>query len=116
MLSMFVRVKSSPRSPRKSVQIVESKRVGTKVRQRVIQHIGVANDEAELEELKLFAGSVKAKLESDGALPLYDPDDLDVMSSTTTKKAAALKENADALPRREYEVNLLDLILKKIGL
>ena len=107
---MFVRVKSSPRSPRKSVQIVESKRVGAKVRQRVIKHIGVANDEAELEELKLFAGSVKAKLESDGALPLYDPDDLDVMSSTTTKKAAALKENADALPRREYEVNLLDLI------
>jgi transposase len=103
---MYVRVKSNPRSPRKSVQIVESKRIDGKVKQRVIQHIGVAADEAELEELKLFANSIKAKLELDGALPLYDPKDLDV--TVPAKKSTQPQEND--MNRDEYTVNLLDLI------
>jgi len=40
---MYVRVKSSLNSPRKSVQIVHSYREGNKVRQKIIKHIGVAN-------------------------------------------------------------------------
>jgi transposase len=103
---MYVRVKSNPRSPRKSVQIVESKRIDGRVKQRVIQHIGVAADEAELEELKLFANSIKAKLELDGALPLYDPKDLDV--TVPAKKSTQPQEND--MNRDEYTVNLLDLI------
>ena len=75
---MFVRVKSNPRSPRKSVQIVESKRIDGKVRQKVIKHIGVANDDKELEELKLLANSLKVKLELDGALPLYTTEEIDI--------------------------------------
>jgi len=51
---MFVRVKSTPKSPRKSVQIVESYRVEGKVRQRIVKHIGVAQDDSELEKLKSF--------------------------------------------------------------
>jgi len=47
---MYVRVKSSPNSPRKSVQIVHSYREGNKVRQKIIKHIGVANSDEELEE------------------------------------------------------------------
>jgi transposase len=103
---MYVRVKSNPRSPRKSVQIVESKRIDGKVKQRVIQHIGVAADEAELEELKLFANSIKAKLELDGALPLYDPKDLDI--AVPAKKS--IQSQTDDVNRDEYNVNLLDLI------
>ena len=64
--------------PRKSVQIVESKRINGKVKQRVVQHIGVASDEAELEELKLYANSIKIKLELNGSLPLYDTNDIDI--------------------------------------
>jgi len=56
---MFVRVKSTPKSPRKSVQIVESKRIGGKVRQRIVKHIGVALNDEELEELKALANSIK---------------------------------------------------------
>ena len=43
---MFIRVKSTPKSPRKSIQIVESKRIDGKVKQRIVKHVGVAaNDE-----------------------------------------------------------------------
>lgn len=107
---MFVRVKSNPRSPRKSVQIVESKRIDGKVKQKVVQHIGIASDEAELEELKLFANSIKAKLELDGALPLYNPKDLELTSidkQTNNKKEST---NTDVVNRDDYDVNLLDLI------
>ncbi len=106
---MFVRVKSNPRSPRKSVQIVESKRIDGKVKQRVVKHIGIASDDKELEELKLFAASIKAKLELDGALPLYDPQDLEVtkINKESNKKDSIKTQD---LNREDYDVNLLDLI------
>ena len=74
---MFVRVKSTPKSPRKSVQIVESYRIGGKVRQKIVKHIGVAKDDKELEELKSLANSIKIKLELDGQLPLYTPKEIE---------------------------------------
>ncbi len=43
---MFVRVKSTPNSPRKSVQIVQSVSVDDKVRQKIVCHVGIALDEA----------------------------------------------------------------------
>ena len=39
---MFVRVKSTPNSPRKSVQLVESVRQGDKVKQKIVRHVGIA--------------------------------------------------------------------------
>ena len=50
---MFVRTKTSPNSPRKTVQIVESKRVDGKIRQRIVQHVGVAANEEERRFIKL---------------------------------------------------------------
>ena len=47
---MFVRVKSTPNSPRQAVQIVQSVREGDKVRQKILRHVGVAMNDAELEE------------------------------------------------------------------
>ena len=41
---MFIRVKTTPNSPRKSVQIVESFRVDNKVKQKIVKHICVALD------------------------------------------------------------------------
>ena len=52
---MFIRVKSTPKSPRKSVQIVESKRIDGKVKQRIVKHVGVAANDEELVELKILA-------------------------------------------------------------
>lgn len=50
---MFVRVKSTPNSPRRSVQVVESSRSGQRVTQRIVRHIGIALDAEE--EIKLRA-------------------------------------------------------------
>ena len=50
---MFVRIKTTPNSPRRSVQIVESVRKGGKVSQRIVRYVGIALNEAE--ELKMRA-------------------------------------------------------------
>jgi len=111
---MFVRVKTTPKSPRKSVQIVESKRIDGKVRQRIVKHIGVALNDEELEELKALANSIKKKLELDEQLPLYTPEEIENLDKQSKKS----KENSDnkieqqdnSINRDEYNVNLLDVI------
>lgn len=52
---MFVRVKSTPNSPRRSVQVVESSRVGERVSQRIVRHIGIALDADEEAKLRSLA-------------------------------------------------------------
>lgn len=59
---MFIRIKSTPNSPRKSVQICEGIRKDGKVRQRVLRHVGVAKDEQHLAELKKLADAIKLEL------------------------------------------------------
>ena len=61
---MFVRVKSTPNSPRKSVQLVESVRQGDKVKQKIVRHVGIAMDDDELLRLKELAHVIKAKIEA----------------------------------------------------
>lgn len=52
---MFVRVKSTPNSPRRSVQVVESSRTGDRVSQRIVRHIGIALDADEEAKLRAMA-------------------------------------------------------------
>jgi len=118
---MFVRVKTTPKSPRKSVQIVESKRVAGKVKQRIVKHIGVALDDDELEELKSLANSIKIKLELDEQLPLYTAQELEKLEEYAKKNktaksnknnsvaASADQQNA-TLNRDDFNTNLLDII------
>lgn len=94
---MFVRVKSTPNSPRKSVQIVESIRRGEKVTQRIVRYVGIAMDDLELEQLKLLGESIKLKLEDTGQMHLISPETLSKM-----------KEKTDA-PDSDYMVDLRDL-------
>jgi len=115
MLPMFVRVKSTPNSPRKSVQIVHSERVNGKVKQKIIKHVGIAYDDVELEELKLYANSLKAKLEAKGQLPLYSASEIESLAQKVyevkVEKSKKEESSSKESPKREdYEVNLLDLI------
>jgi transposase len=71
---MFVRVKSTPNSPRKSVQIVASVRQGENVRQKIIRHVGIAMDEEELVLLKELAQVTKARLEAEHQPQLFPPE------------------------------------------
>ena len=118
---MFVRVKSTPNSPRKSVQIVHSHRIGGKVKQRIVKHVGVALDDEQLEELKSLANSIKVKLELDEQLPLYTVDEIEKLkkyekkpsTKTTSKKEKLVKAvNSHELNinREDYDVNLLDIL------
>lgn len=58
---MFVRIKSTPNSPRRSVQVVESCRVGSRVSQRILRHMGIALDDDELAKLRLMADEFIAR-------------------------------------------------------
>ena len=71
---MFVRVKSTPNSPRQSVQIVSSVRVGDKVKQKIVRYIGIAMDDDELVRLKELAEVVKAKIEAQHQPSLFPPE------------------------------------------
>ena len=117
---MFVRVKSTKNSPRKSVQIIHSQRVGSKVKQRIVKHIGVAHDDKELEELKSLAHSIKVKLELDEQLPLYTQEEIEKLkkydkkplkSSSNKRESIQSSNNKESNRNREdYNVNLLDII------
>lgn len=77
---MFVRVKTTPNSPRRSVQIVESVREGAKVRQRIVHYVGIALDAEEEGKLKAMAAEQIQKLEarrlSEGGLFETRSDDI----------------------------------------
>lgn len=73
---MFVRVKTSPNSPKKAVQIVESFRQGNKVKQRIVRHVGTAFDDAELKALMDLAEHIKAKMGHDSQPGLFPPEEI----------------------------------------
>lgn len=55
LAAMFVRVKTTPNSPRRSVQVVQSWRIGTTVKQKIVRYMGIALDEAEEAKLRQMA-------------------------------------------------------------
>jgi transposase len=96
---MFIRIKKSKNSPKCGVQIVESKRVDGKVKQKIIKHMGTALEGEELESLKALAESVKLSIEQSGQLPLFINDEpVDVSDAKESN-----------VSREAFNVNLLDV-------
>jgi transposase len=62
---MFVRITSTPNSPRKSVKIVENIRIGDKVKQKILCHIGIAANEDMEVKLVAIAKEHIARLEAE---------------------------------------------------
>ena len=98
-------IKSTPKSPRKTVQIVESKRIGYKVKQRIVKYIGVATNDEELEELKLLANKFKAELEYSRQLPLYTPQELERLQLRQQKDKAIDKNNLNQIKDNKNIIN-----------
>lgn len=96
---MFVRVNTTPNSPRKSVQIVESVRSGKLVRQKIVRYVGIAHADDELESLKQLAASIKIKLEADQQSLLFSPESLAKL------KQSSKEEDKES----DYNVNLKNL-------
>lgn len=72
---MFVRVKSSPNSPRKSVQIVHNQRHHGRVRQLIVRHLGIAANDDELELLKRLGKRQIAEMEILGDPSVFSPEE-----------------------------------------
>lgn len=75
---MFVRVKTTPNSPRRSVQICQSSRIGEAVKQTIVRHVGIAMDDKELAALIDLAEVIRVKLEAEHSLslPLFAPEQI----------------------------------------
>ncbi|MEW6063580.1 MAG: IS1634 family transposase, partial [Nanoarchaeota archaeon] len=92
--------KEAPNNPKKKVQIVESVRKGSKVSQKIVRHVGVAIDDDELEKLKLLAESIKQKLEDNGQLNIFAPEEFSKMDNVA--KHIQITEE-------DYQVDIRDL-------
>ncbi|MEG2809119.1 MAG: hypothetical protein RR889_00530, partial [Akkermansia sp.] len=74
---MFIRIKKTPNSPRKALQIVETFRDNGKVKQRIVHHVGVIRDEQHEVQLRRLAEFIKAKLESEGTQEqMFSPEEM----------------------------------------
>lgn len=72
---MFIRTKHDPKLNRTRVQIVESVRTGSKVRQKILRHVGVAHNDSEIEDIKRLAGRIMEQLRIDRSpqMELFTP-------------------------------------------
>ncbi len=73
---MFIRVNKTPNSPRRSIQICETIREGSKVKQKIVHYVGIARDEEEEQKLKDYAQELIVKItlereEKIAQLPLF---------------------------------------------
>ena len=85
---MFLRVKTKPGSPNKSVQLVESVREGRKVSQRIVRHVGVAKTDADLEELMELGETIKVGIRCERQPSLLPQEKLvDLAIKTRREKA-----------------------------
>ena len=98
---MFVRIKTTPNSPRKSVQIVESVRDGTKIKQRIVRYVGIAMDDQELKRMVELAEHIKSKIEHDHVPTLFGPEEM--------AEQAIKTKNLQKLNDENLNVNLKNL-------
>lgn len=99
---MFVRTKTTPKSPRKSVQVVENQRVGGNIKQKIIRYIGIALNEREEAEMKRL-GELFIKEEKERQQPsLFNHEGSDLFSDSTGTNEHLAEQ---ALPD-EHLVNL----------
>lgn len=114
---MYIRVNKTPNSPRKSIQIVESVRVGAKVKQKIVRHVGIAHDEREEQKLKDYALELIAKItaEREAEAPqhsLLDVHESDVLDHVKSRAGRPKRKNIeDILP--PSQVTLDDIVEEK---
>jgi hypothetical protein len=89
-----LRVKISPNSPKKAVQIVESIRDGKKVKQRIIRHVGTALTEDELTRLKDLATFIMANRKHEIEPRNFPPEQRTQIAIDARKRA----KNDEELP------------------
>jgi len=83
---MFVRVKTYPEN-KWAVQIVENRREGNTVKQRIVRHVGRAHSEYELTKLKELADFIITELETAVQPALFPVNELANMVTQSRRRA-----------------------------
>lgn len=89
---MFIRFKPIANSSRKRVQICACIRVGDKVKQKVIRHVGIAENDSHLEELKKLAETIKFKIKEEQEGPSLFDINLPPTQKEEIKKISKLQQ------------------------
>lgn len=97
---MFVRVKTTPNSPRKSVQVVESYRSGDKIKQKIVRYVGIAIDDAEEQKLRGMAEDYIIKITAQSA---QNNPQMDLFGVTEAQIATSIKNKAGRPVRKKLE-------------
>jgi transposase len=111
---MYIRTNTTPNSPRRSIQIVESQRVGKTVKQKIVRYVGIATDEREEQKLKVLAEEIiaKIKLERAAVSPqqsLFPLTERELLEQSKVKRGRkSQKKLKDILP--PCEVALTDIV------
>jgi len=98
---MFIRVNSTPNSPRRSVQVVENNRIDGKVKTKILRHVGIAMDEEEVAKLKKIGEDIIIKIMAErereaGQMMLFDEEVAPIMLKKKGRRAA--KRIEDIIP------------------
>ena len=87
---MFIRTKTTPNSPRKTVQIVENYRSPQgNIRQRILRHVGVAQDDAHLAQLRDLAQVILVELKNAPQPGLFSEEEQIALLQQATPDATA---------------------------
>jgi len=107
---MFIRVVTTPNSPRKSIRIVESVRKGNKISQKIVHYVGIATDDEEEQKLKDYAQELIVKItaqrlndESQQLFPVTTEEVLDNLKNKRGRKTR--KRIEDILPPSEVRLD-----------
>ena len=111
IMGMFVRVKSTPNSPPRSVQLVESVRQGDKVKQEIVRYVGSAMDDDALLRLKELAHVIKAKLEANHQTSFFSPEQSthQIMVAKASKSSTSKALNVDLKQLREEQRTVIGI-------
>jgi transposase len=115
---MFVRTKTTPNSPRKSIQVVENERDSKtgKVKQRILRHVGIAFDEIEEEKLRQLALELITKIElerqrNSSQLQFFEGPNNEEIKESIIKKARGRKPKKsieEILPINEVTLDMVE--------
>jgi len=115
---MYIRTKTTPNSPRKSVQIVEGIRKGNKVSQKILRHVGIAMNDDEEQKLHdlaadIMANMIKERMDTNRQMSLFELTTDQIKKSIQRKKRGRKQKKRieDIIPTSQ--VSLDDVVEKE---
>lgn len=125
-LHMYLRTKTSKLSPRKTVQIVESYiNENAQRRQRIVQHLGVACDDEQLQKLweqgeklipQLEEQAKQEKLFKEGQLPLFSTTEMEYERELSEEETVRIKKLIKKEDTLEGPFEVWSEVFDKLGM